>query len=83
MLYFLGQLFKLYALILLVNMLLPYFMKTQQPWMAVLAKICEPALSLGRAAAAKILPGRTFRFDIGSVSAIVLCLVIGLILGWL
>lgn len=83
MFYVLGQLFKLYALVLLVNMLLPYFLKTQKPWTAVLAKICEPALSVGRAAAAKILPNRTFSFDIGSVAAIVLCLVIGLILGWL
>ena len=80
---FLGNLVKLYALVLIVNMALPYITKTQQPWMAILAKICEPALTVGRAVAAKILPGRTFKFDIGSATAVVLCLIIGIVLGWL
>lgn len=83
MFYVLGQLLKLYALLLLVNMLLPYFLKVQKPWTALMAKVCEPALRIGRAVAAKVLPGRKFSIDIAPVAAIVLSLVIGFVLGLL
>ena len=67
----------LYTLALLVNFLLPYFVKEQKPWMKMLADICAPAVNIGNAVAKSIFGKKEFKFDIGSVVAIVLCIVVG------
>ena len=75
------QLLSLYALLLLVDLVLPYVTTAQQPWMAVLARICEPAIQVGNQVAAKLIPERRTKVNVGVITAIVLCYVARLVLG--
>lgn len=74
------RLLSLYALLLAIHFALPYVAASQRPWMAVLARICEPGVRLGRIVAAKLLPERRIRTDIGAPAAIVLCLLLRFLL---
>ena len=51
--------------------------------MATLNKICEPGLKLGRNVAAKVLPNRAYSIDMGALMAVVVCLLLSMVLGWL
>ncbi len=75
------SLLSLYALLLLVHFALPYITSSQQPWMAVLARICEPGVRIGNTIAAKLLPDRRFKVEVGPLAGVVLCWAARLILG--
>ena len=75
------SLLSLYALLLLVHFALPYIPSTQQPWMAVLARICEPGIRVGNQVAAKLLPDRHFKIEVGPLAGVVLCWIARMILG--
>lgn len=75
----LFTIWDLYTLALLVNFLVPFFTKTQQPWMAMLAKICEPAVGVGNIVASKLFGDKKFSFDIGALMAVVVCFVVGVV----
>ena len=74
-------LLSLYALLLLVHFALPYLTNSQQPWMAVLTRICEPGVKAGNLVAAKLLPDRRIKLDLGPLVAVLLCWVARVILG--
>lgn len=77
----LQKLLSLYALLLLIDLALPYVTDAQQPWMAVLARICEPGIRIGNRVAAKLIPERRTKVNVGVITAIVLCYVARLVLG--
>ncbi len=72
-------LWDLYTLALIVNFVLPFFVKTQQPWMAILSKVCEPAVQVGNIVAAKLFQKQKFSFNIGALMAIAVCIVVGFV----
>ncbi|MBE5775947.1 MAG: hypothetical protein E7326_00390 [Clostridiales bacterium] len=76
-------LLSLYTLVLLINFLLPLCFDTQKPWMATIAKISEPAVQIGRTVAAKVLPAREYKVDMGALMGCAVCFLISLVLGWL
>lgn len=71
----------LYSLLLILHFALPYFTAAQQPWMAVLTRLCEPGVKLGNWAAVKLMPRRRFRAEVGAITAAVLCWAVWLLLG--
>ena len=71
----------IYALMQLVHFALPYATNTQQPWMTTLARFCEPGVRIGNQVAAKLLPDRRFKVNVGPVAAAILCFVVRIILG--
>ena len=71
----------LYALLLLVHFALPYLAKAQQPWMSVLAKICEPGVKLGNLIASRLFPQKRFRIEIGPLVAVAICYILQIVLG--
>ena len=73
----------LYSLLLALHFLLPHFTAAQQPWMAVLARLCEPGVKIGNWAAVKLLPRRRFKVGAGAAVSAVLCGVAWLLLGLL
>ena len=77
------RLISLYALLLVVHFALPYLAASQRPWMAVLARICEPGVRVGNRVAAKVLPNRRFKGDMGAQCAIVLCVILRFLLALL
>ena len=78
----LRSLLSLYALLQLLHFALPYVTDTQRPWMATLTKICEPGIRVGNRIAAKILPDRQFKVDIGPLACVVACWVLRMILNF-
>jgi hypothetical protein len=70
------KILQVYTLVVFVRALLPLFTKAQNRWTVLLDRVCEPALKMGRAAAAKVLPDRRFSFDVGPVAALLLMLLI-------
>ena len=76
----LRNLLSLYAVLLLIRFALPYVTSTQQAWMTALSKICEPGVRLGNRVAAKLLPERRVQWDLGNVTAVVLCWLARLVL---
>ena len=74
-------LLSLYALLLLLHFALPYITNSQQPWMAILSRICEPAVKIGNQVAAKVIPNRRFKMEIGAVVAAILCWLLRVLLG--
>ncbi len=77
----LQKLLSLYALLLLIDLALPYVTDAQQPWMTALARICEPGIRIGNRVAAKLIPERRTKVNVGAITAIVLCYVARLVLG--
>lgn len=75
------SLLSVYALLLLVHFALPYITSSQQPWMAVLARICEPGVRVGNNVAAKLLPDRRFKIEVGPLAAVAVCWVARMVLG--
>lgn len=71
----------LYGLMQMVHFALPYLTKSQQPWMAVMHRLCEPGIKIGNLAVARFLPDRRFKVEMGGVAAALICWVIRLILG--
>ena len=71
----------IYALMQLVHFALPYITSTQQPWMATLAKLCEPGVRAGNQTASRLMPDKRFKLDVGPLMAAALCYVARLILG--
>ncbi len=53
-------LLSVYALMQLVHFALPYVSTVQRPWMASLAKLCEPGIKIGNQVASRIMPDRQF-----------------------
>ena len=78
----LRTLLRLYALCLLLHFALPYLTASQQPWMTVLARLCEPGVRLGNLVAAKLLPDRRVKVDVGPLTGAVICWLAQLILRW-
>ena len=68
-----SWLLGLYAILLLVQLALPFFTDSQRPWMTVLDKICEPGIRIGNRVAAKLLPARRTKVNVGALTAVVLC----------
>ncbi len=77
----LRNLLSLYAFLLIINAVLPLFIKTQKPWMTVLARICEPAVRYGRVLVAKFLPNKRWPIHADSLFAGLLCWLLALIIG--
>lgn len=75
------SLLSLYALALLVHFALPYVTSSQQPWMATLARICEPGIRVGNNVAAKLFGNRPMKIEVGPLAAVALCYIARLILG--
>ena len=71
----------LYALMQSVHFALPYVTSTQQPWMATLARFCEPGVRIGNQAAARLMPDRRFNINVGPLAAALLCYLLRIILG--
>lgn len=71
----------LYGLAQLLHFLLPFIVSAQQPWMAVLAKVCEPGVKIGNQVASQLLKNRRFKTDIGALVAAILCWVIKILMG--
>ncbi|MBQ6951476.1 MAG: hypothetical protein IJN44_08285 [Clostridia bacterium] len=69
----------LYTLALLVNFLVPFFTKKEQPWIKLLAQICEPAVNVGKIVTKKIFGDKEFSFDMGALMAVIVCIVIGVV----
>lgn len=78
--YLIRAALTLYALLLLLHFALPYFTRTQQPWMAILARICEPGVLVGNAIAAKLFPQKRFKIEIGTLIAVALCYIVQAVL---
>ena len=74
-------LLSIYALMQLVYFALPYVTNTQQPWMNVLGRLCEPGIRIGNQVASRLVPDRRFKIDIGPIAAALLCYLLRLILG--
>lgn len=76
------SLLSLYALLLLIHFALPYLTSSQQPWMTVLAKICEPGIRIGNQVASRVMPDRQMKIEVGPLAGAVLCYLARMILGW-
>ena len=74
-------LLSIYALMQLVHFALPYVSSAQRPWMATLARLCEPGIKIGNQAAAKLMPERRFKIDVGPLAAAVICYLVRMVLG--
>ncbi|MBR6524906.1 MAG: YggT family protein [Clostridia bacterium] len=74
---------SIYALILLVNFLLPLCFDAQKPWMATIAKISEPGVKIGRSIAAKVLPARDFKVDMAALMGCGVFFLLSVVLDWL
>lgn len=75
------SLLAIYTLMQITHFALPYVTNAQQPWMATLAKLCEPGIRIGSQVASKLLPDRRFKIDVGPLAAAVLCYALRAILG--
>ena len=78
----LRSLLGLDAILQLLHFALPYITDTQRPWMASLAKICEPGIRIGNNVAAKLLPDRQYKIDIGPLACVILCWIARMILNF-
>jgi hypothetical protein len=74
-------LLSVYAMMQLVMFALPYVSSTQRPWMATLARLCEPGAQIGKRAASRLLPDKQFKLDVGPLAAAALCYIARMILG--
>ncbi len=74
-------LLSVYALMQLVMFALPYIGGPQRPWMATLARFCEPGIRMGNRLVARLFPDRQFKFDLGPLGAAALCYLARMILG--
>ena len=74
-------LLSVYAMMQLVQFALPYVSNTQRPWMVTLARLCEPGVRIGNQAAARLLPDKQFKINVGPLAAAVICYVARMILG--
>ncbi len=74
-------LLSVYAMMQLVQFVLPYVSSAQSPWMAKLAKWCEPGIQMGNRVAARLLPDKRFKIDVGPLAAAALCYIVRMILG--
>lgn len=82
MISFLRKLLALYAFLLALDFALTFLANSQQRWMAVLHRICDPAIRLGRRVIDRLVPDRKTSMDLGEPVAFVLCILIRMILGW-
>lgn len=74
-------LLSVYAMMQLVMFALPYVSNTQRPWMATLAKLCEPGIQIGNRAASRLFPDKRFKIDVGPLAAAAICYIARMILG--
>ncbi len=74
-------LLSVYAMMQLVQFALPYIGAAQRPWMTTLARLCEPGIQMGNRVAARLMPERRFKVDVGPLAAAALCYIIRMILG--
>ena len=74
-------LLSVYAMMQLVQFALPYVSNTQRPWMVTLTRLCEPGVRIGNQVAARLLPDKQFKINVGPLAAAVICYVVRLILG--
>ena len=74
-------LLSVYAMMQLVHFALPYVTNSQRPWMATLAKLCEPGIQVGNRVASRLFPDKTFKLDVGPLAAAGLCYIARMILG--
>ncbi len=72
---------SIYAILMLVYFILPFATSNQRPWMATLARICAPGVRVGNQLAARLLPDRQLKLDVGPLFAILLCWVIRWVTG--
>ena len=74
-------LLSVYAMMLLVHFALPYVSGAQRPWMATLSRLCEPGIQIGNRLAARLIPEKRFKIDVGPLAAAALCYVVRMVLG--
>ena len=74
-------LLSVYALMQLVLFALPYVTNSQRPWMAVLARLCEPGVQAGNRVASRLLPDKRFNINVGPLAMAALCYIARMILG--
>ena len=82
MLRFIISLLGVYALLLAVHFLLNLFVDVRPRWMDVLDRVCQPGISIGRKAAAKLFPGNKNDARVGEITAFVLCCLVRIVLGF-
>lgn len=75
-------LLSVYAMMQLVQFALPYVSNTQRPWMVTLNRLCEPGARIGNQAAARLLPDKQFKINVGPLAAAVICYLARMILGF-
>ena len=78
---FIRFLVSVYALMQLVHFALPFLSGTQRPWMATLARLCEPGIRMGNRVASKLLPDRQFKMDVGPLAAAAVLYIARMVLG--
>ena len=74
-------LLSVYAMMQLVHFALPYISSSQRPWMATLARLCEPGIQIGNRVASRLLPDKRFNINVGPLAAAALCYIARMILG--
>ena len=74
-------LLSVYAMMQLVHFVLPYVGASQRPWMAKLARLCEPGVQMGNRVASRLLPDKRFNINVGPLAAAALCYIARMILG--
>ena len=72
---------SIYAVLMLVYFILPFITTEQRSWMSTLGRICAPGVQVGNRLAARFLPGRSFKLDVGPLMAILLCWVVRWVTG--
>ena len=76
------SLLSIYSLLLILHFALPYVTSAQQPWMTTLSRICEPGIRIGNQVAARLMPERRFKIDVGPLAAVLVCYVARIVLGF-
>ncbi len=74
-------LLSVYALMQLVHFALPYVSSVQRPWMATLARFCEPGVKIGNQLIAKLIPQVQMKIEAGPLAAAAICYLVRAVLG--
>ena len=78
----LRQVAVIYAVLLMVDFIIPFASPSRSDWMDWVHRICEPGVRLGNTLADQLFPDRQFKIDVGPLVAMLMCWVIKWVLGW-
>ena len=78
----LRQASVIYAVLLMMDFIVPFATSTVPGWMDWVHKICKPGERLGNTVAGALFPDKLFKVDIGPLVGVLLCWVIKWVLGW-